>query len=237
MVAFVTVAALVGGVFGLTPPVHAVTDLTPPTAPQNLSATSTTSTSITLSWTASTDDVGVAAYLVYRDAELVGRINASALPGYVDVGLWPRSTHTYYVVANDAAGNTSAQSPLLTAWTKADTVPPTTPTGLTGTFNRTNSTVSLTWGPSTDDVRLDHYDVWRTVSSVMTKIGAVTSTSFVDSAPVLNATDQYFVVAVDGYANISASSTSAYVSTDVTAPTAPSGLRISGSTATSASLA
>ncbi|MFM8238496.1 MAG: fibronectin type III domain-containing protein, partial [Actinomycetota bacterium] len=230
--------AIIGSTFG-TAAVGALTagDTTAPSAPQNLAVPTTTSTSITVTWSPATDNVGVTGYRLYRDGGLVAVVGASAAPSFTDTGMWPRSTHTYYVTASDAADNVSAASPILTAWTKADTMPPTTPTGVSGSFSRSTSTVSLDWSAATDDVRLDHYDVWRTVNSVMTKIGSTTDTAFVDQTPVMNAKNQYFVVAVDGYANISPSSASVYITTDGIAPTVPGALRITGSTASSITLA
>lgn len=84
-------------------------DTTSPTSPGNLSVTGKTTTSVSLSWTASTDDVGVTGYEVYRD----GGATPIASPGgssYTDTGLAPGSTYSYTVKAVDAAGNRSPAS-------------------------------------------------------------------------------------------------------------------------------
>ncbi len=92
------------------------TDTQPPSAPTGLKATGTTSTSATLSWTASTDNVGVSGYLVLRDGTQVG---TSLTTTYSDSGLAPSTAYTYTVEARDAAGNTSAPSGSVTATTAA----------------------------------------------------------------------------------------------------------------------
>lgn len=95
--------------------VQAVTDSTPPTAPTNLNATSTTDASASLSWTAATDNVGVVSYRVYRD----GALMRSGITGttFTDTGLNVGTTYTYTVDALDAAGNSSAKSSAATATT------------------------------------------------------------------------------------------------------------------------
>src|SRR5439155_26638337 len=65
------------------------------------------SSQINLSWTASTDNVGVFGYDIYRNGAKVG---SSAAPSYSDTGLAASTAYTYTVDAYDAAGNTSAKS-------------------------------------------------------------------------------------------------------------------------------
>ncbi len=83
------------------------TDTTAPTAPTGLTARAASATSVTLSWTAATDDVGVTAYGVLRDGVQVGTTSATT---YTDAGLAAGTSSTYAVVARDAAGNTSPPS-------------------------------------------------------------------------------------------------------------------------------
>lgn len=91
-------------------------DTTPPSAPGGLHVTGTTSSSISLAWTASTDDTGVTGYRVYEGASVVATATAaSATVG----GLAAGSGHTYTVTARDAAGNESAPSAPVTATTQS----------------------------------------------------------------------------------------------------------------------
>ena len=93
-----------------------VTDTQPPTAPTALVATSTAATQVTLSWGASTDNVGVTAYDVYRGATLVG---STASTSYTDTGLTASTAYSYTVKARDAAGNVSPASAALVVTTQA----------------------------------------------------------------------------------------------------------------------
>src|SRR5204863_5448535 len=102
-------------------------DTTPPTTPTGLTAAAAGSTGANLSWSASTDNVGVTAYIVRRNGVQVA---TPAATSYTDTGL-PVGTYSYTVAARDAAGNISPNSATASI-TIADTTAPTTPTGLTG---------------------------------------------------------------------------------------------------------
>ncbi len=91
-------------------------DTTPPTVPTNLTATATSGTAISLTWSASTDNVGVTGYKIYRGGT---QIATSTTNSYSDTGLTANTTYTYTVAAYDAAGNTSAQSTAASATTQA----------------------------------------------------------------------------------------------------------------------
>ena len=91
-----------------------------PAAPTGLTATPASASRIDLGWTASTDDVGVAGYKVFRDATQVGDVTGTS---YSDTGLTDGTAYSYTVSAYDAAGNTSAPSNTATA-----TTPDVTPT-------------------------------------------------------------------------------------------------------------
>ncbi len=82
-------------------------DTEPPTVPTNLSATAVSGTQVDLTWTASTDNVGVTGYKVFRNG---GQIGTSATTSYSDTTCSPNTTYTYTVSAYDAANNESAQS-------------------------------------------------------------------------------------------------------------------------------
>jgi len=90
-------------------------DTTPPSAPANLAAT-TTATSVSLSWTASTDNVGVTGYNVYRGSTLAGTASGTT---FTDSALTPATAYTYTVKAYDAAGNVSSASSPVTATTQS----------------------------------------------------------------------------------------------------------------------
>ena len=83
------------------------TDTTAPTAPTSLASTSKTATSISLSWTASTDNVGVTGYDVYANSVL--KTTVTGLTATI-TGLTASTSYSIYVKAKDAAGNASASS-------------------------------------------------------------------------------------------------------------------------------
>ena len=82
-------------------------DTEPPSVPQNLNATSPNMTQIDLTWSASTDNVGVSGYKIYRNGSYLTSVTGTS---YSNTGLSQYSTYTYTVSAYDGAGNESAQS-------------------------------------------------------------------------------------------------------------------------------
>ncbi|EFM12506.1 glycoside hydrolase family 18 [Paenibacillus curdlanolyticus YK9] len=95
---------------GITPPA----DQTAPTAPGTPSATNVGSTSVTIAWGASTDNVGVTSYDVYRGTTLATTVGGASA---TISGLTADTTYTFTVKAKDAAGNVSAASAPLTVKT------------------------------------------------------------------------------------------------------------------------
>jgi hypothetical protein len=93
-------------------------DTQPPTVPTGLATTSVASGSVSLSWNASSDNVGVAGYTVYRNGTLYGTTGSSATT-YTDTTVAPLTSYSYTVDAFDAAGNHSAQSSSLPVTTPA----------------------------------------------------------------------------------------------------------------------
>jgi len=96
-------------------------DAVPPSAPSGLTATAASSSSVSLSWIASTDNVGVTGYNILRNGTEVG---TSATTSYTDNGLASNTTYAYTVAALDAAGNVSPASNSVTVTTPAGTTPP-----------------------------------------------------------------------------------------------------------------
>ncbi|MBW7676142.1 endonuclease [Chryseobacterium chendengshani] len=84
-----------------------VVDTQVPTVPTNLTTSNPTSNTISLSWTASTDNVGVVAYDIYKDGVLYATVSGTTA---TISGLNPSTTYNFYVIAKDAAGNASAAS-------------------------------------------------------------------------------------------------------------------------------
>ena len=87
-------------------------DQTAPTSPGNLAVTTPTSGTVKLTWTASTDNVGVTSYVVYRNGAIDTSVSGSTLT--YSESQPDTATVTYYVVAKDAAGNQSQPSNTVT---------------------------------------------------------------------------------------------------------------------------
>jgi endoglucanase len=104
-------------VFG-TEPGPSVPDQSPPTTPANLRVTGTTTSSVSLAWNASTDDIGVTGYQVLRGATVVGSPTGLT---FTDTGLTAGTTFSYTVRALDASGKQSPASAALSATTQAVT--------------------------------------------------------------------------------------------------------------------
>lgn len=175
-------------------------DTEPPTTPSDLTATPVSSTRIDLSWTASTDNVEVIAYRIYR-----GGVEIATTPSnsYSDTGVSPSATYTYTVVARDGAGNVSGLSNEASATTPAapDTQPPTVPTGLTATVI-SSTEIDLSWAPSTDNVGVTEYIIYRNG----TKIGTTAGTSYQSTGLRASTNYTYCVKACDAAENRSAKS-------------------------------
>ncbi|MEV4547103.1 glycosyl hydrolase family 18 protein [Nonomuraea wenchangensis] len=178
------------------------TDTTAPSVPGNLRSTGVTSNSVSLAWNASTDNVGVTGYEVYRGATLVTTVTGTT---YTDTGLTASTAYTYTVRARDAAGNRSAASAAVTATTSngggTDTTAPSVPGNLRST-GVTSSSVSLAWNASTDNVGVTGYEVYRGSTMVTT----VTGTSHTDTGLAANTAYTYTVRARDAAGNRSAAS-------------------------------
>jgi hypothetical protein len=87
--------------------ISSVIDSQAPSIPSNVQASAQTPKMVKVTWIASTDNVGVAGYKVYRNGTQLGTTTATI---YSDTGLTPNTTYSYTVSAYDAAGNNSGQS-------------------------------------------------------------------------------------------------------------------------------
>ncbi len=148
-------------------------DTQPPTVPGNLRSTNIQATSITLAWNASTDNVGVQGYRLFRNGTQFADVPDLTA---TDAGLTPDTTYNYTVLAYDANGNASAQSAA---------VPVKTATQATGgdpAFDRNvNTQMDLPWGIGflPDNTALvaerDRFEIVRvTQSGQKTVVGTIT---------------------------------------------------------------
>ncbi|WP_431894421.1 PQQ-dependent sugar dehydrogenase [Micromonospora haikouensis] len=183
-------------------------DTRPPTPPTNLRSSRLTCQSVTLTWSAARDDVGVTSYDVYHDGQLVTSVGGSTLTATLTVA--QGVTWGWYVNARDAAGNVSQASATLTVtppFCQVDTSRPSTPTNLAATANGTD--VRLTWSAATDNVAVTRYDVLRGGTTVGSVTGTATNppaTTFTDTGLAANTQFSYTVVARDAQGNASTAS-------------------------------
>ncbi|WP_297984632.1 endonuclease [uncultured Chryseobacterium sp.] len=176
------------------------TDTEAPTSPANLAVSTTTDSTVSLSWTASNDNVGVTGYEVYVDGTLYATTTSTNL---VVSGLLASTTYNFYVIAKDAAGNKSVATATVQGTTTAstDTTPPSAPLNLT-VGNTTSSTVALSWSASTDNVGVIGYDIY--VNGVLNS--SVSGTNATVSGLNPSTTYNFYVVAKDAANNKSAAS-------------------------------
>jgi hypothetical protein len=187
-----------------------VADVTPPSVPVGLSGEQAPSGGVALTWAASADNVGVARYVVFRDG---GELGASVGTSFIDPQPAP-GPHAYVVYAEDAAGNRSSASHSK-AVTVSDLKAPSAPTQLSGI--QTLQGVALAWAPSTDNVGVVKYAIFRDG----VEVGTSASTSFIDANPSLGL-HTYVVYAMDAAGNRSAASASKGVTVvDLAPPKAP----------------
>lgn len=84
-----------------------IPDTEAPSVPSGLSASNITNSSATISWNASTDNVEVTGYDVFRDGSFLGSVTGTS---YSATGLSAATTYVFTVKAKDEAGNISAAS-------------------------------------------------------------------------------------------------------------------------------
>jgi chitodextrinase len=204
-------------------------DTQAPSAPSNLSLGAASTTSLSVSWSAGSDNVGVAGYDLFLNGSKLGTTSGTS---YSFSGLACGSSYTLAVDAYDAAGNRSPQASVMASTTSCpDTVAPTTPGPLLETAAGASS-VSLSWAPSLDNVGVVGYGVYVNGSRVGT-------TSFTSYTITNLGCGKSYTLAVDAYdaAGNRSPQASVLASTsacpDTQAPSAPSNLSLGGASTSS----
>jgi fibronectin type 3 domain-containing protein len=203
-----------------------------PTAPTNLVATTVSPAQINLSWTASTDNVGVTGYKVER-CQGMGCTNFTQIAtpnatSYNDTGLSGSTSYSYRVRATDAAGNLSTYSTSSTAATPAPTL--TAPSNLAATA--TSSTqINLTWSASTETGgTISGYLLERCSGAGCSNFGQIATpagTTYNDTGLAPSTSYSYRVRATDASNNLSPYSNTASSTTPHGSPSAPANLTAS----------
>ncbi len=166
----VSAASAAGPLTTATPP-----DTTAPTAPGTPTFASITGTGAAVSWSASTDNVGVTGYEVYLNGAATPAATTTGATTVNLTGLTNGTTYSVTVKAKDAAGNVSAASGAGTLKT-LDTAAPSAPTGV-GATNVTPTSATINWTASTDNVGVTGYEVYLNgaATPVATTTGATTA--------------------------------------------------------------
>ncbi len=208
-----------------------VPDTAAPSVPGGVTATVVSQAQINLAWSASTDNVGVTGYRVYRSGTQIG---TSTTPSYSVSGLTAGTSYSFTVVAYDAAGNVSGQSGAAGATTQAapDTAAPTVPGSLTATAV-SQTQINLAWSVSTDNVGVVGYKVYRGGSQVAT----TTSPAYSQTGLTAGTIYSFTVAAYDAAGNTSGVSAAASATTQSPppppAPAGPQTIELSPSNADS----
>lgn len=156
-------------------------DTTAPSVPTGLNASAVSASQINLTWSASTDNVGVSGYKVYRNGSQVG---TSPTTSYNDTGLSASTTYNYTVAAYDATGNTSAQSSQASATTQpVETVsPPNPPTGTTSGSISTSYNYSTSGASSSQGHTVEYQFDWKGDGTDLSAWGSTTQSKSWSSA-------------------------------------------------------
>ncbi|WP_182882428.1 cellulose binding domain-containing protein [Microbispora sp. H10949] len=192
-----------------------------PTTPSNVQLcpppvpTGTTQGYVGLCWSASTDDVGVTGYEVYR-LTADGFVKAASTTSTLTVlsGLVYGKVYTFYIVAKDADGHTSPPTALINTRAVSgmvvspspipgDSTPPSKPTGLRDNCVADFPGTAFCWTASTDDVGVTGYAVYRLTSTGWLLVGTRTSPYFMEGNLTTYARYTYIVVARDAAGNVS----------------------------------
>src|SRR5215213_6512459 len=204
-------------------------DTQPPTMPTGLLRRDATATSVTLSWNASSDNVGVAGYGIYRAGTKVADANVTA---YEVQGLACATSYTFAVDAVDVNGLRSARATVI-AMTEPcpGTTAPSAPTNL-ASQSRTETSITLSWQASTGG---SGYRVYRD--------GLLAGSTATTSYTVTGLTcGKSYTLGVEAYDAAGSHSTrpatilSTAACSDAVAPSSPTSLTKAGSTTTSISL-
>ncbi|MDG4801377.1 cellulose binding domain-containing protein [Micromonospora sp. WMMD980] len=210
----------------------------PPSAPTDLTAVEVRTGSVTLGWTAARPGccavVGydITYYQAFDDviySAAVGNVTGTTITNY----LQPGRQYSFRVTARDSLGHRSASTDTLTVVTPVtdtgpDTTPPSAPRNLT-VGGVTASTATLSWSPSTDDVgvlgyQVYRFDGWFTSTLVATVPGTTYTVALPPPTPLRNL---YYVRARDAAGNVSiASDTVTLPTTSTPTPPPPSTCRV-----------
>lgn len=173
-----------------------------PTSPTNLKASNIGTKSLTLNWTASTDNVGVTNYLIYKESILLEIVDSNVF-SFPVAGLTAGTSYNFSVIARDAAGNLSTPATLTQATIAADLTAPTVPSYLHCVHNG-QGYIQVEWGPSQDDDSPIDYELSRSDYGSLFTVLKKNPNTFYNEKVSTNGTYTYRIRAIDPSGNSSA---------------------------------
>ena len=176
-----------------------VMDTASPTVPGNLrTMVSPFASEIAISWDASTDDVAVTGYRVFRDDAMLTAVTSTT---FTDRSVSENTIYRYSIQAFDAAGNAASSETLaVNSSPIADTNAPGQPTNIRDVV-LTNAQAGIAWDPPAGKDGIVGYNVYRNTTLLATTIMA----SYTDDSVTAGSAYTYTVVTVDRYGNYAVS--------------------------------
>ena len=207
---FIDNAYLATRIWGGTPAedywgIYTSSDSEAPTVPANIALSNISTTSIDVTWTASTDNVAVTKYEVFVDGNLNGNTTST---NYTISNLDSGTSYSITVLAKDIANNQSAQSVAVSASTLTDATAPSIPSNVNIT-NETGTSFKVNWTASTDNSGVTGYNVYIDGSLQ----GTTANTSYNVTGLTASTTYSARVSAEDQASNTSAQSTAVSATT------------------------
>jgi hypothetical protein len=205
-------------------------DTEAPTQPQNLIASAINRQRIDLTWTASTDNIGVTGYQIFRGGN---QLTTTTLTSYSDTTVTASTAYSYTVVAYDGAGNNSQASASAQATTPANASP--SWQAIPDQTLIVGDSYALNLNDFCTDADADtvQYSIpTGTLSTGVTLVGASISGTPTVAGQISTVT----VRAYDGFVNVDTTIDFSTFDTDVTAPPVPAGLNASASSSSQITL-
>lgn len=185
--------------------IYTSSDTEAPTTPTNVTLSNITLTTVDISWTASTDNIGVTGYNIYVNDVLTAQ---TANTSITIENLKTNTTYAFTIEAKDIINNKSVKSTVVNGKTLQDTVAPSVPENIV-VNNISDSSFKVNWSASTDNNAISGYEIY-----VDGNLDATTSDLF-HTVTGLNTSTTYAVqvLAKDIDNNTSAKSTSVNATT------------------------
>jgi fibronectin type 3 domain-containing protein len=162
-------------------------DTIPPSTPTNLTGTPPTATTANLSWTGSTDNIGVAGYYVLRNGT---QITSTAQTFFQDSGLTQNTTYVYQIEAFDLGGNVSP--PVQVSITTPNATIPNPPANLTGTAISCQQ-ITLSWSVPPGNIPINSYLLFQgSAPANLTQTGQLSGTTLSSSVYQLTPGTTYY---------------------------------------------